>query len=64
MKLFCKDGAINTIAKDSHRDVDAFEVIRVPDDFDVVESEVETSEGVSRIYKSVDQIKAELEALK
>jgi hypothetical protein len=63
MKLFCKDGAINTIAKDSHRNVDGFEIIRVPDDFDVVESEVETPEGVSRVYKSVDQIKTEIAAL-
>lgn len=64
MKLFCKDGVINTIAKDSHRDVDGFEIIKVPDDFDVVESEVQTPEGVTRVYKSVETIKAELEALK
>lgn len=60
MKLFCKNGMVNTIAKDSHRDVEGFETVKVPDDFDIIESEVETENGPVTTYKSVEQIKAEL----
>lgn len=60
MKLFCKDGVINTIAKDTHRDVEGFETINVPDSFDIVLSETETDSGRVVIYKPIEQIKAEL----
>jgi len=63
MKLFCKDGKINTIAKDNHKNVEGFEVLNVPDSFDIVESELETEEGLKTTYKSVEQIKTEIAAL-
>jgi len=62
MKIFCKDGKINTIAKNTHPNVDGFEVLIVPDDFDVVVSKTETENGIITIYKTPDQIKQELVA--
>jgi len=62
MKLFCKEGKINTIAKNTHPNVDGFEVLIVPDDFDVIFSKTENEDGIVTVYKNVEQIKAELGA--
>jgi len=62
MKIFCKDGKINTIAKNTHPNVDGFEALIVPDDFDVILSRTETVDGVVTVYKTPDQIKQELVA--
>ena len=60
MKLFCKDGKINTIAKNTHPNVDGFEALIIPDDFDVILSKTENDDGIVTVYKSVESIKAEL----
>lgn len=60
MKLFYKEGKINTIAKNTHPNADGFEVLIAPDEFDVILSKTETDDGIVTVYKSVEQIKLEL----
>ena len=60
MKLFYKEGKINTIAKNTHSNVNGFETLIVPDDFDVVLSKTESDDGIVTVYKSVETIKTEL----
>lgn len=61
MKILYKDG-VKTICKDSHPDVEGWEVLMLPDGHPIVEM-VETLDGQVETVKSITRLRSELEAL-
>lgn len=64
MKILHKDGVI-TVCRDDHPDSEGWERVNIPQGYSVTKK-VESSENQGEfvdVFKTIDEIKAELEAL-